>query len=464
LGHGIVVQRVLFQLIFLAGLFALTAVGALISAIFKRPKVEHTVQGRVIEKDSDLSLWHELDKICSRVGTELPDQVVMGIDDNFFVTEMPIAVSGKTCHGRTLYVSLSLLKQMNADEVDAVLAHEMAHFSGEDTVYSKKIAPLLVRYSHYLDALGKGFAWPIYHYMNCFRALYELSLSKFGRQREFRADQIAMQVTSPFALAVGLLRIVAYSHFRNNVQQELFQEDHSLGVANIRERTEAGFQTFAKTFASTDDVAKLESAHPFDRHPSVSLRLEAAGFQFDREQLHAMLAAPGDGRWYEKIANAEQFEREEWSEFEHKFREAHEQSLPFRFVPKTQEEMAVVVKAFPEIEIDGKSGSVVINFEAIHYATWKYPVMFSEITHIALDREDVLQIKYEREGKRSVSIKVKDFADMRQNVLDTLARYYGRYKTAVAHQAKKSAEPKQEEVGTTSSVRAPTSSRSPERA
>lgn len=427
------------KLIFIAGALALIAVAALFKAIFKRPHQDHIVQGKMIDPASDPALWHELEKICSRVGTAPPDQVILGIDDNFFVTEMPITVGGKTYHGRTLYVSLSLLKQMHGEEVDAVLAHEMAHFSGQDTVYSKKISPLLVRYSHYLDALSKGAARPIYHFMACFRALYELSLSKFGRQREFRADRIAMDIASPAALASGLLRTVAYSHFRNHVQNDLFQKEQALESANICERIETGFQSFATTFASTDDVVNLESSHPFDRHPSIAQRLEAAGFPFDREQLQTMLSAPGDGRWYWKIASAEQFERNEWNDFEQQFRDAHERSLPYRFLPQTEAEMAVVLKAFPNIEIEGKAGSVALTFEGLHYSTWTYPVMFAEITNIALDKKDWLQIQYERDGKHSVSIKMTDFERRRQEALDAIGQYYGRYVTARDYQGHRAA-------------------------
>jgi len=432
-------ERISLKLIAVTGIMAVAAVGALIAAIFKRTTIDHTAQGKVIEKGTDAPLWRELEKICSRVGTAPPDQVIVGIDDNFYVTEMPTRVGDKTYHGRTLYVSLSLVKQMDGAEVDAVLAHEMAHFSGQDTVYSKKISPLLVRYSHYLEALSGGLARPVYHFMHCFRALYELSLSKFGRQREFRADRIAMDVASPSAMAGGLLRVVAYSHFRNRVQSDLFEKEQALENANICERIEAGFPAFAANFASTEDVANLESTHPFDRHPSVALRLEAAGFTFDRERLQSLLATPGDGRWFWKITGAEQLERDEWNDFEQQFRDSHEQSLPYRFLPQTPEELAVVVKSFPEVQIDGKTGAVLLNYESIHASGWKFPVLFAEITECALDKNDLLQFKYERDGKHSVSIKMKDFAQNRQEALDSIGRYYARYKVAAEYQQHRAA-------------------------
>ena len=122
---------------------AVVGAAGVIKAIFTKPKSELAVEGLVLDQSQSPRLWNELSTICAKVGTDRPDQVVMGIDDNFFVTEEPITVGETTCRGRTFYVSMSLLKQMCGAEADAVLAHEMAHFSGNDTLYSKKISPLL---------------------------------------------------------------------------------------------------------------------------------------------------------------------------------------------------------------------------------------------------------------------------------------------------------------------------------
>jgi Zn-dependent protease with chaperone function len=74
-----------------------------------------------------------IDRLSHEIGTAAPDHVIVGIDDTFFVTEHPVAIQGARCKGRTLFVSLSLLRTMPEDERTAVLAHELAHFSGYDT-------------------------------------------------------------------------------------------------------------------------------------------------------------------------------------------------------------------------------------------------------------------------------------------------------------------------------------------
>jgi Zn-dependent protease with chaperone function len=426
------------KLVLMAGALAVIGAVVVIAGIFKRPKTDCALVGRVLDGDSAKPMWEELKTICRKVGTEPPSQVIAGIDDNFFVTETPVTIDGKTFDGRTLFVSLSLLKQMSGSEADAVLAHEMAHFSGNDTLFSKKISPLLARYGAYLDALySGGITRPIFYFMHCFRAMFELSLGRLSRQREFRADRIAAETTSPRDMAQALLRIAAYSNFRDKVQRELFEKEQALEAANVSERIEQGFHAYAATFASNPDIGKLTTSHPFDTHPPLDQRLDAVGVPLESKDVRALLATPGNGRWYHKIGDAEQIERQQWSEFEQQFRQYHEESLAYRFLPESEEELSIVVKAFPEIVIEGNGGSLQLSHDALAYTQWPGPVRYQEITECAMDDSGKLHIHYKRDGKQKQSINVKSFATRQQDVLDAINRYYSRYLNAVAYQEQK---------------------------
>src|SRR5262249_55990586 len=122
------------KLIFVAGALAVLGVFAVLAAIFKRTDLTIDVQGEILDPERGGWFWDELEGICEKVGTSPPDQVIVGIDDSFFVTEMPMRVNGKTFTGRTLFASLALLKQLHVAEAEGVLAHEMGHFSGDDTL------------------------------------------------------------------------------------------------------------------------------------------------------------------------------------------------------------------------------------------------------------------------------------------------------------------------------------------
>jgi Zn-dependent protease with chaperone function len=426
------------KLILVTGLLAVVGVGAVIVAIFKRTDTKHVIEGKVIDKTATMPLWRELNTICEKVGTAPPDQIIVGIDDNFFVTEHPVIVDGKTLNGRTLYVSLSLLKQMHGAEADAVLSHEMAHFSGDDTLYSKKISPLLDRYGLYLQALYTGgVTRPIFYYMHCFRALFELSLSKLRRQREFRADRIAAETTSSRNFSGAMLRIGAYSKFRDEIQQGLFQQERALEAANISQQIGDGFHGFATRFAADQTAGQVETSHPFDSHPPLVQRLEAVGVKLSPQYASELLSTPGDGRWFERIDNADEIERLQWDEFENQFRKFHEQTLVYRFLPETDEERAIVVAAFPEISIEGKKGTLFVTYESILFPGWTAPIRYQEITKFVLDDHGTLEVQYVRDGSHKQKIPMKSFGARQQEAIDAINRYYSRYMHAAAYQEEK---------------------------
>lgn len=421
------------KLIFLAGAAAVVACGAVIMAIFKRVRPECVVEGEVLTKQDAPAMWRDLQAICDQVGTEPPDQVVVGIDTNFFVTEQPVTVGEQTYHGRTLFVSLSLLEQLQGGEAAAVLAHEMAHFSGNDTLYSRRISPLLIRYSHYLEALGSGgVTLPIFYAMVCFRALYEISLGRLSRQREFRADAIAATCTSPRDLAGALLKIVAYARYRDTVEGEIFKQEEVLEAANISDRIAEGFPAYASSFVSTADIGELATSHPFDSHPPLAERLEAVGVPMDPDVAKAVLSVPPDAAWFHRIHAAEEIQQRQWADFEKRFRDYHEESLPFRFLPENEREREIVVKSFPEVQIVGKSAALTIDFEKVT-GEWPEPIRFVDVTAMAVD-QGVLVIDHGPGGKQKTRLKLKLFGDRQQEVLDTLSRYYGRSVAAREYQ------------------------------
>ncbi|MGP0062016.1 MAG: M48 family metalloprotease [Isosphaeraceae bacterium] len=425
------------KLILVAAAFAVIGIIAVVVAIFKKTDVTLDVKGTLLSPEDAGRFYDELKAICRKVDTAPPDQVIVGIDDNFFVTEVPVRVDGKTLGGRTLFASLSLLKQLHVAEADGVLAHELAHFSGEDTFYSKKTAPLLAGYQRYLEALyGGGIGRVVFYFMNGFRSLFELSLGKRSREREFRADRIAAEVTSPRDVAGALLRITAYSKFRHKIQQELFEQERVLETANIAGQIAAGFSASAVRFAAEHDIGELKSSHPFDSHPPLADRLEAVGVPLSPETAESLLSAPGDGGWYRMIDEAEEIERQQWDDFEAKFRSFHEATLPYRFLPETDEECAIVVKAFPAVTVEGKAGSLALDHQRLHFTSWATPIEYREITQCAV-KDGVLQINYQRDGKRKETLKLGKFGKRQQEVLEAFNRYWGRYQSAAAYQARK---------------------------
>lgn len=62
--------------------------------------------------------------------------LVVGLTPTFFVTEADVHCIGGTVTGRTMYLSVPLCRILTVEELSAVIAHELGHFRGEDTVCS----------------------------------------------------------------------------------------------------------------------------------------------------------------------------------------------------------------------------------------------------------------------------------------------------------------------------------------
>ncbi len=115
-------ERYYVKLILIAALFALMAVGLLVKAIFSKVVSESEFEGRLLNKEAASSLWQRVSEMATKLNIAPPDNIFVGIDDNFFVTEHPVKVGGQRLEGRTLFASLSLLKSLSRSEADAVLA------------------------------------------------------------------------------------------------------------------------------------------------------------------------------------------------------------------------------------------------------------------------------------------------------------------------------------------------------
>jgi Zn-dependent protease with chaperone function len=436
------------KLMILVGIVVGAGIFVVAKAFFTRVSNDCVVDGFPIDASIARPLWLRLQSLCAALETNAPDQVIAGVDNNFFVTEHPVIANGSTFKGRTLFVSLPLLKQLSGSEADAVLAHEMAHFSGSDTLYSKKISPLLARYRNYLTALQQGGATlPVFYFMNLFRALFQLSLGKLGKEREFRADRLAAEQTSPNDLASALLKVIAYSAYREKVQNELFQNEGLLSEVNIGERVESEFKDFAADFMNPASriaggigiasVGNLTTTHPFDSHPSMAARAQALGVDLDR-QGPDMLRRPSDGKWYHEIERADELERAQWDEYEEEFRKAHEETLPFRFLPSNDAEREVVHCVFPDQTFQDKNGKLVIDYEKVKHDTWDHPVFFRDMTNLSI-YEGVVTIQYQSEGaKKKQTIKSSGYKKQANEMLGILQFYYQRYTTALAYQNRKS--------------------------
>jgi Zn-dependent protease with chaperone function len=432
------------KLIALVAILALCAVALLIAAIFRKLPACTEFEGRLLKKEDAPSVWQRVAQMAEKLGIAPPDNIFVGIDDNFFVTEHPVKVSAESYKGRTLFASISLLKALSRSEADAVLAHELAHFSGEDTIYSRRISPLLGKYLHYLEALYKGgLSRPVFHFMLFFWSLYQFSLKKLSREREFRADRISSELTSPHDAGQALVKIAAYCRYRQKVQKSLFEKDEQVEAMDVFHRIEKGFPDFMIACVSGTELTDADTPHPFDTHPPLARRLENIGLDAPSVlKTPSALPAVSDS-WFSAIEGAAAIEAEQWKAFEDGMHRAHEVSLAWRFKPEGEAEIKHVVKHFPEIRFSTAKGiTATLDYEKLLLSDWDLPILFSTVTRCRLDESlgrHKLVIEYGLEGQKKQNRKVsfKDFKREGADFLKTFQNYYGRHLTAKQYLAQK---------------------------
>lgn len=428
------------KVIIIAAVFALLAVGLLVKAIFSKVTSESRFEGRPLTKEAAPQLWQRVSEMATKLNIAPPDHIFVGIDDNFFVTEHPVKVSGQRFQGRTLFASLSLLKTMTRSEADAVLAHELAHFSGEDTLYSRRISPLLGKYGHYLDALYQGgISRPIFHFMFMFWNLYQISLGKLSREREFRADRIGGELTSPPDMANALIKISAYCRYRHKVQKTLFEKEENVETMDVSARIEKGFPEFMTACGDGKELAEADTPHPFDSHPPLAARLTSLGLNPEAALTSPVQLPAVSDSWFAAIEGAAEIEAAQWKAFEDMFHKAHQENLAWRFKPDGETEIQHVVKYFPELQFNTVKGlTATLDYEKLRVSDWEAPVSFASIASCRIDEHlgrQRLIIDYQGEGqakKQNHKIHFKDFKTAQDEAifLQSFEKYYGRHMTA----------------------------------
>ena len=224
-GEGELLGRIHYGIMLAIGLGALTGTAAMIGSAFSAVKrATTTVVGKKLDLGKAHPLGEFLQDLTTKVGTSMPDNVVVRLTPNFFVTEANVRCLDGVLNGRTLYLSLPLSRMLTRSEMASVLGHELGHYKGRDTAFSRKFypiyrgtaqSPLPLRQTSETERkeLPMPAVWTLSYFYNCFAS----AESKLGRERELHADAIAAQVTSGRTIGIALLKVCAFAPLWNEV-------------------------------------------------------------------------------------------------------------------------------------------------------------------------------------------------------------------------------------------------------
>ncbi|ELQ6170360.1 M48 family metalloprotease [Cronobacter dublinensis] len=254
--------------------------------------VAKPVLGLRVSRTEAPALWQAVDALSK--GADAPDNIVVGLTENFYVTASPVQLdNGEMVTGQTLYFPLTWAALLSPEEITAVVGHELGHFSGKDTEFSRRFLPLYAGFSRSLEALEpqegkKPFASVLELRTALYSAHYFLEqfhgmVMYWRQQREHAADEAGAKASSPQALASALLRIVALSgpvdEYLSEVYQAKVQTDNVV--------TSLLAHLSGRPLPDPRDYLEQEISHPYDSHPSSRSRIEALGCSVELSAIQA---------------------------------------------------------------------------------------------------------------------------------------------------------------------------------
>lgn len=245
------------------------------------------IMGQSLSAQQAPQLWEFVTGIARQTHARMPDKVVVGLNEGFFVTEHPVALTNgqQLGEGRVLYLPLPYMSFMLRDEVAAVIAHELGHFTGDDTAYGQHFAPIyhalansILAVTNEHDADDDGWrAWisgPASLFGKWFLRSFDEAVHHWSRKRELAADAFSAQVAGNLPAASALLR----SAVLHGVIEEALACNRE-APAHQREGVLPMVRRLVNERGLPDPREHLEDqqAHPLDTHPPLRARLQALG-------------------------------------------------------------------------------------------------------------------------------------------------------------------------------------------
>lgn len=256
------------------------------------------VMGQSLTPDQAPGLWSYVRDMARRAGAPVPRNVVVGVTESFYVTahDMLLLPSQQHLTGETMYLPLTYLSLLDRSEIDAIVAHELGHFVGEDTAYSQKFSPIYQRLTQNFHALshqdiGEFGSLPARAFVEYLVERFHLAVMHWSRIREFAADQAGARVAGAEASARALVRITS-----------LVPVVHAV-LAEVSRRPDEAGQDLAQTLGDAvrergleppDFAVETATAHPSDTHPPTLERIAALGVAMGPELQAAALAPHSD--------------------------------------------------------------------------------------------------------------------------------------------------------------------------
>jgi heat shock protein HtpX len=244
-------------LVALAIVGAFTVATGYLSYRFGTARLLRGLDARELPRERAPGVYRRLDRLCAEMGVSSPPILVADLG-------APNALSLGRPNGSVVVVDRSLGQLLTIDEIEGILAHELAHIAGYDTVLQtltvstmRTLSGLLslvflpaVLLLHGIDralAWGRGKptdrrpGWAgrlrlgIEGFVDVLLSALVLVFFAQSRRREFRADERAVSATGkPVALARALSKIHRAANPDRGLQSLLYTHDDRQTTGGLR--------------------------------------------------------------------------------------------------------------------------------------------------------------------------------------------------------------------------------------
>jgi Zn-dependent protease with chaperone function len=230
-----------------------------------------------------------ISELSVKMDSQMPDAIILHVKSNFFVSEGKINVFNGTAKGKILAISYPLLHVLTVNELRAIIAHELSHFTGRDLVFHRFVFPVYKGANKYLEYITSlfnhnGRRRPIFIsipmilpkvLMEYYLKIFHKYNMKISREMEYRADYIASKMCGKENFKEALSKLISHGNVFNRLIDEQMTEKivHGFQFENYFSFYREHVETYKKQIEESLGKALRDHEVVYATHPTLKNRI-----------------------------------------------------------------------------------------------------------------------------------------------------------------------------------------------
>ena len=248
-------------------------VSAIRSCFFRIPAPE----GLLLDKSDGRALYRVVEEIRRAVDAPPLDRIIItkGFDASAVVYSSPWSVRRR----RALVLGFPVLTTLSRDELRAVMAHELAHFSGARDAFAAWVYRMRRSWIALRAALDERLATPLYVYwfIRWYVPRLDVASAEVSRRHELMADVVAAKVAGSRAAADALVAFEAGARFTERTHWPAIDISHETDAQPPGPYSRMLAWNARSISPDVLDELLVRETKPADTHPSLRDRFVCLG-------------------------------------------------------------------------------------------------------------------------------------------------------------------------------------------